>query len=368
MSAALQTLPRHYAVPPKAIHTTPRYTSDAFAYSLPGGFANASSRASRQSDVAPRRSVSLVADRARTLLVADASCDLPSDWLAHHGVAVLPIKVELHGENFLDTRDTARTLAFFRDHRGTRLLRARTAALSALETRDFVQSRLQVDTDFAIEIASAAHRSEIYVNSLAAAQNLMLTHARMRRASRVCEPFKMWVVDSENLFGGQGVLVADAVRCLQEGMTAQKIVQHLDRLHQQVHTLIVPRDARYFCSSAVHWLAEKIGKSLDIKAVAHAHAGKVLPCLNVRGFDDAAKRVLEIATAKVREGLETPQLCVSYAGALATLEDWPAFLALRTACERRGVTLHLATMSVAGGVNVGAGALALAFACRSLDV
>ena len=33
-----------------------------------------------------------VSDRQRTLVVVDAACDMPSDWLAENNVVVLPIK------------------------------------------------------------------------------------------------------------------------------------------------------------------------------------------------------------------------------------------------------------------------------------
>jgi fatty acid-binding protein DegV len=161
---------------------------------------------------------------------------------------------------------------------------------------------------------------------------------------------------------------------LQAGMPAQRLVQHLDTLRHHVHTLVVPKDLFYLYSRAkakgdnsVGWLTYNLGKALDIKAVVHAHAGKTEPCMKVRGFDDAIKRVLEIATMKVREGLITPTVCVSYAGYVEDVRNWIPYIALETVCQRRGVKLHLSTMSLTGGINVGAGALSVAFACKSLS-
>ncbi len=315
------------------------------------------------------------ADTPRSLLITDAACDLPSDWLAANGVTVLPIKIHVDGEQFIDAHNEYETLEFFRKDIAHKGYRAQSEPLSAVETRDFVQSSLRKGIDYVIEIAIAASRSKIYMNSLAAAQNLMLVHGRARRSMGIHDPFKMWVIDSETVFAGQGVIVAEAVRQMRAGLPPERLVQHLDTLRHHVHTLVVPKDLFYLYSRAkakgdnsVGWFTYNLGKALDIKAVVHAHAGKTEPCMKVRGFDDAVKRVFDIAAKKVREGLLTPQVCVSYAGDVNEVREWLPFVALETLCTRRGITLHLSAMSMTGGINVGAGALSVAFACPSLEL
>ncbi len=354
----------------------PQYSSDAYAYSLPGGFAHSShTREESATVVSMLRPPVPRSDRARTLLITDAACDLPAEWLAQHEVAVLPIKIHVDGERFIDSHDEYSTLEFFRKDIAHRGIRAQSEPLSALETREFVQSMLRRGTDYVVEVAIASSRSKIYLNSLAAAQNLMLVHGRARRNMNIHDPFKMWVLDSETVFAGQGVVVAEAVRQLQAGVSAERVVQQLDTLRHYVHTLVVPKDLFYLYSRAkakgdnsVGWLTYNLGKALDIKAVVHAHAGKTEPCMKVRGFDDAIRRVLDIATAKVREGLLTPAVCVSYAGPVDEVRNWIPYIALETVCQRRGIALHLSTMSLTGGINVGAGAFSVAFATRSLDL
>jgi fatty acid-binding protein DegV len=137
----------------------------------------------------------------------------------------------------------------------------------------------------------------------------------------------------------------------------------------------VPKDLFYLYSRAkakgdnsVGWLTYNMGSALDIKAVVHAHAGNTEPCMKVRGFDEAINRVLGIAATKVREGLLTPAVCVSYAGPVEEVRQWRPFIALETLCQRRGIAVHLSTMSLTGGINVGAGAFSVAFACQNLEI
>jgi DegV family protein with EDD domain len=360
-----------------------KYSSDAYAYSTHGGHAKSADVPPLADNVhrlpgahrAPVAAAAAPKAVNETLLITDAACDLPAEWLAANGVAVLPIKIHVDDWHLVDLHDEFDTLEFFRKDIATKGMRAQSEPLSPLETRDFVQSNLRKEINTVIEIAIASSRSKIYMNSLAAAQNLMLMHGRVRRNMGIHEPFKMWVVDSETVFAGQGVLVAEAVRQLNAGMNAAKLTTHLDTLRHYVHTLVVPKDLFYLYSRAkikgdnsVGWLTYNVGKMLDIKAVVHAHAGKTEPCMKVRGYDDAIKRVMDIVIAKVREGLITPIVTVSYAGNIDEVRENASFVALESVCMRRGVTLHLSTMSMTGGLNVGAGALSVGFACKSLDV
>lgn len=60
----------------------------------------------------------------------------------------------------------------------------------------------------------------------------------------------------------------------------------------------------------------------------------------------------------------TPTVCVGYGGELAELHALPGYAALQAACQTQGVELFESVMSLTGMVNVGKGALAVAFAAE----
>ncbi|TAG81255.1 MAG: hypothetical protein EAZ24_04545, partial [Burkholderiales bacterium] len=60
-----------------------------------------------------------------------------------------------------------------------------------------------------MEIPIESSRSKTYLNPLVAAQSLMLVHGRARRNMNFRDPFKMWMLDSETVFAGQGVVMAE---------------------------------------------------------------------------------------------------------------------------------------------------------------
>ncbi len=49
-------------------------------------------------------------------LVVDATCDLPPEFLAAHGIRVMPIGIRLGEQRLIDRRDPDTTLSFYRDH------------------------------------------------------------------------------------------------------------------------------------------------------------------------------------------------------------------------------------------------------------
>ncbi len=314
-------------------------------------------------------------DRARTLLVVDAACDMPSEWLAANQIAVVPIKVSVDELEFLDTHNEFDAMEFFRKDLGTRGVRAATTPLSPAETREFVQSNLTDHIDFVLQVTIAAGRSKIYLNSLSAMHSLTAAHNRVRRGIGNRAPFKTWVVDSETGFTGQGVLLAETVRQLKGGVSAPRVAETMEKLRHQVHTFMVPKDLFYLYKRArekgddsLSWLSYNVARALDIKPVIHAHGGVTEPVLKVRGHHEALERVIALAMYHVKQGVTIPTVCVSYAGNLEDIRTMTAYRDLRDACQWHSVELILSTMSMTGGLNVGADAFSIAFACEKLKL
>lgn len=346
----------------------PPYAGDAFAYSLPGGFAKA------QPWGASARAPGVTADSAlpegaRTLVVTDAACDLPLYWLANHKVLLLPLRIRFGSRTRADAGDTSAARDFFERHLPGIGRDAQALALSAAGTQDFVEPHLAAHIDHVLEIAQASTRGSGYMNSLVAAQNLMLQHGRMRRQHGTQRPFKMWVIDAATALSGQGVLVAEAVRAVHEGLNTPRTVQHVDGLRRRIHTLAVPGDVAHWyrhnraeTEAAMGWLSYGVGKMLDRTPVVDI-AGNAMNLLgNLKSHDAAIERALAVASANVRAGLAVPVACVSHAGDVAQLRALAEFVDFEAACARHGVTLHVATMSLTNALSLGRGGLSIAFA------
>ena len=314
-------------------------------------------------------------DRERTLVVVDAACDMPSQWLADNNVVVLPIKLSVADWELYDTHNEFDAMEFFRKDLSARGNSASTTPLGSAETRDFIQSFLNERIDYVLQVTITAARSRIYMNSLAAMSQLTVIHNRVRRAIGNRSPFKTWVVDSETGFTGQAVLLAETVHQLNSGVAAADVAVAIEQLRSTVHTLVVPKDLFYLYKRghekgdrSLSWLSYNVAQALDIKPIVHAHAGNTEPILKVRGHQEALDRAISIAADHVTRGLTIRTVCASYAGNLEDVRSLVSFRALRDICQRHNVELVLSTMSVTGGINVGIDAFSIAFACNELIV
>ena len=65
---------------------------------------------------------------------------------------------------------------------------------------------------------------------------------------------------------------------------------------------------------------------------------------------------------RVRSGLMTPTVCLSYGGELDEMRALPGYEDLRVTCQSYNVELFESVMSLTGMVNVGKGAVVVGFA------
>jgi fatty acid-binding protein DegV len=361
---------------PAALRQSTSYASDAFVYSLPGGFSKAAPWGTRATGNASKATAAVVEpDGDRTLIVTDIACDLPIHWLAQPGVVTLPMRLRFDSRTRRDDGDVTAACEFFQRDLPNITADAQVLPHSATGTHDFIHERLLDRTDFVLDVSLASSRGNAYMNSLTAAQNLMLQHGRARRQAGNTRPFKMWVIDSTTALNGQGVLVAECLRALKDGTSAPRVVQHVDALRKQVHTLAVPSDVSFFHrrnrvegDAALGWLGYGVGRVLDRTPIVHANANGMTVAAQTRGADAAITRVLAVTTERVRAGLLAPSVCLSYAGNVAEVRRWSAFTALEDACVRHRVDLHLGTMSMTNALTMGVEGLAVSFASETLEL
>jgi fatty acid-binding protein DegV len=100
---------------------------------------------------------------------------------------------------------------------------------------------------------------------------------------------------------------------------------------------------------------------LDIKPILLGHMDETGPVAKMRHFDAAVETMLANATRAVEAGLLAPAICIGYGGDPVAVRDMPGFPRLKAAADRANVTIHVAPMSITGGVHTGPGCLTVAF-------
>ncbi len=304
-------------------------------------------------------------------LVVDSACDLPREYFEQHKIQILPVTVHLDGHDLVDTRDTATTLDFYRRH-----LCAKGDAATSPQTADQIKqlflSKMVLDFDFVFCITIASSRSPIYDHATQASFAIINEYKPIRAAANLPGHFSLRVIDSQNLFAGQGIATVEAVRLINSGLTnTNKLRERLDHVAQNTYGYMVPRDLHYLRVRAktkgdrsVGWVGATLGTMLDIKPLLRAYRNETGPVAKLRHFDDVVSKLFAYAGRRVVAGLITPTLCLSYGGELDEMRKLPGYASLMKVCAQHEVEVFESHMSVTGAINVGEGALALGFAAE----
>lgn len=307
-------------------------------------------------------------------LVVDSACDLPPSFIEANNIVILPITLHLGSRDQIDERDVEQTRRFYAenwDGHGD----AGTSAFSTDQIKSLFLSKLVIDFDFVFCLTIASSRSPMFDNAVKASFAILNDYKPHRAEAGIAGPFALRVIDCQNLFAAQGVLAAEAVRMIKAGENPVKIRERIEYLVQNLHGYMLPQDLFYLRARAqkkgdrsLGWVGAMLGTALDIKPLIKGHRNATGPVAKLRHFDDGARRVFEYAASRVRRGLLAPTLVVSFGGDLERLHALPGYAELQRVCGDCGVELMESMLSMTGGINVGPGALTLAFADEPHDL
>ncbi|WP_255987971.1 DegV family protein [Chitinolyticbacter albus] len=301
-------------------------------------------------------------------IVTDSCCDLPRALLDEQGIVILPITIHGDDEHFIDNRNPQATLAFYeRVSRGDGNYTS--APLSVDEIRALFLDKLVVEFDYVFCVTVMASRSKINENATQASLGILNSYKPIRAAAGVAGPFSLRVFDSNSLFSGQGLIVAEVARLIREERSTLDIIRHIEVLQQVTQAFLIPENlnqlrnqARRKGDKSVGFASYLLGSALDIKPIIRGFHGTTEPVGRIRGFEAGVQKLFDTACEHVERGLIAPTVCVSYCGDPVRVRDMAGWGRLVEVCAAHGVSLNLSEMSTTAAVNIGTGGLAVAFA------
>ena len=231
--------------------------------------------------------------------------------------------------------------------------------------------RLVIDYDYVFCLTTTKTRSGIFENATQASFAILGEYRPIRAAAGKDTPFALRVIDSQNVFAGQGVTAVEAVRLIEAGEGAAKIRARLEYLAMHTHAYMVATDLHYLRARtrkrgdrSVSLLSATLGSALDIKPILHCNRGETGPVGKVKGTEAACQKLFDFAGKRVRAGLMTPTLCLGYGGELEEMRALPGYDALRATCAEYNIEVFESVMGLTGMVNVGKGTLVVGFAAE----
>lgn len=299
----------------------------------------------------------------------DSACDLPAEYLKQHNIEVLPINLYLGDEHLLDVRDPEASIDFYERY----ALKRHNAHTDPPTSEQIIESLLDGATnrfDRLLIVTVSSTRSKVYDRVTETQLPLINAVLKKRRQDGVEGSFFLRVHDSKTLFTGQAVLVHEMVRLLsEEEMDFDYLCRYADELSDSVHAYLVPNDLYYVRARArqkgensVSWFSYQAGTLLNIKPIIRMHQGDSETIATAHGFDNAVEKLLEITVAAIDNGLKTNTVVLSYAGDPAKMGEHKLIRRFRRHATEKGVKVLESVMSTTAGVNVGPGAISLAYA------
>ena len=301
-------------------------------------------------------------------VVADATCDLPLDFIRDHRIGMLPIAIRLGDETLVDERDPELTLKFYTEQLATKGLSAETMPFTAEQIREKFLANIVLEYDYVFCITVTSTRSAIFENATKASFAILNDYKSVRAAQGISGPFALRVVDSKQMFCGTGVLTAEAAKLAKAGVNPNDIRKRLDELRDNIVGYMVPNDLYYIRTrgakkgeKSIGLLTYAIGSALDIKPVICSYRGATEPVAKIRGYERAVEKMFGFAANQIRRGINTQHLCISYGGDPQLIAGLPGYGNLAKTAREHGIEILASIMSATAAVNTGGGCVAIAW-------
>ena len=304
-------------------------------------------------------------------IVADSACDLPNAIIDRENVTILPVTIQIGQAVLADVRNEEATMNFLTGETAARAYEAESTPFTVQQVHDLFLSKLVHEYDYVFCITTTRTRSGIYDNAIQASYTILNDYKPIREQAGNNTPFALRVIDSQNVFAAVAVPVIEAARMRAAGDPPPKIRTQLEHLCNNTHGYMVPPDLHYLRNrikkrgdKSVSFLSAALGTALDIKPVLHCNKGETAPVAKIKGLDTARAKLFDFAGKRVKAGLITPTLCLSYGGDLEEMRRMPGYERLREICADHNVEVFETFMGLSGMVNVGKGALVVGFAAE----
>lgn len=191
-----------------------------------------------------------------TAIVTDSTCDLPRQIIQEYGITILPLHIAKGEDSLLDGLEITPEDIFAHVAGGGDI-----CATSAVNIAEFAARFRELGGE---------HEAVICV-TIGSAFSACCQNARLAAEELEGSP-RVYVVDSQSLSSGQGLLVLEAARLAEEGLPPEEIVRHLEAARERVDASFILDRLDYM---------RKGGRCSSVTALG-ANLLNLKPCIEVK--------------------------------------------------------------------------------------
>jgi DegV family protein with EDD domain len=274
-------------------------------------------------------------------VITDSTADIPAELVQELEISVVPLKVHLQGQTYLDGVDI-RAEEFYKKLQEANEL----ATTSQPSPIDFVETYRAAAKEGDVDLLSI-HLSSAFSGTF---QSALLAK------SMVEEEFKVTVIDSKKASYAIGMIVVEVARAAKEGKSLDECVALVNRMIDEMGVYFMVDTLEYLQKGGrIGKASALVGSLLNIKPILSiSENGEVFPLDKVRGKSKAEARVFELIREKAGDkGLA--KAAVFHADRPEEAERWAERLRNEFAVEDVVIT----QIGPVVGAHVGPGTIAV---------
>ncbi len=213
----------------------------------------------------------------KVIITTDSSCDLLPSYIKDNNIDIIPFTVLINDESYFDGININSAIIY--DYVDKNKTLPMTAAPSITDFTDFFNKHAE-NGETVIHISISAEFSSSYQHAVIAAEDI---------GSNV------YVIDSRNLSTGVGHIVRQAVNMVQDGISADIIVDALKNLVEKVDASFIIDRLDYMVKGGRCSAVAALGANLlKIKPCIEVKNGKMTVCKKYRGnLSDVLKKYID---------------------------------------------------------------------------
>ncbi len=229
-------------------------------------------------------------------LVTDSTADIPFDIAQQQGITVLPLKVVFGDKEYLDRIE--------------------------IQPGEFYERLAQCTTTLpSTSQPSPADFIELYENLLQTYDEVISIHlssalsGTVNAARLAGEQFKgkVHVVDSKTISLGIGMVVLEAAKSIQMGLTVEEVLQRVQEARGNVETLFTLNTLEYLQKGGrIGKVSGAIGSLLQIKPIVRVDEDGVYVSYGKARTQEQALETLKKAVVKLANGREVADIMVAH--------------------------------------------------------
>ncbi|WMJ80762.1 DegV family protein [Clostridium sp. MB40-C1] len=219
-------------------------------------------------------------------LITDTACDLTEDQMKKYNVKVLPFRIIFDGKEYKDRIDISPEEVYDR-------LKNETPSSSLPSMKDMEDMFTQLEEE------GYTHAIAITLSS-----GLSGISNALKLVSGNHEKITTYVCDSKSISLGEGLLVEECAKMIEQGKSFEEIVNRLPSLIKRTNVFFIVKTLEYLKKGGrIGKVAGTIGEILNIKPIIGiGEDGKYFTYDKVRGSKQAISKLISIVKEKIKEG------------------------------------------------------------------